>query len=258
MSDNTSAPGAMPEDDLHAYVDGRLDAERRADVERYLRDQPEAARRVAAWRAQREALRAAFGAVAGPLPPRLDLQTLVQQRLGGRWQPWAIAASIMLAFVVGGAGGWLLHGRQGAGDVALLAEAAAANHTVYAADRRRPTELGADQRDDLVRWVSNRLNHKVAAPDLAADGFAYMGGRLAATEDGPAGLFMYTDAQGVRVTVFVLPLGSATAEPMRKVEVAGLSSCVWIDNGIGYTVVGKLPYDVVWRLAEQVQRQLGG
>ena len=248
----------ISEDELHAYVDGRLDAARRAEVERYLLDHPDVASQVAGWSAHRDALRHAFGSVAQPVPPRLDLQLLLQQRIASRWQPWRIAASILLAFALGGAGGWLLHGWPGSGNVELLAEAAAANHAVYAADRRRPTELGADQRDDLVRWVSNRLNHRVAAPDLAADGFNYMGGRLAATEDGPAGLFMYTDAQGVRVTVFVLPLGSATAEPMRKMEVAGLSSCVWIDKGIGYTVVGKLPYEVVWRLAEQVQRQLGG
>jgi len=253
-----SDPRQVLEDELHAYVDGRLGAEQRADVQRYLQQQPDVARRVAGWTAQREALRSAYGTVTGSIPPRLDLQRLMQRRLARRWQPWRVAASIVLAFVLGGAGGWLLHGRAGSGNVALLAQAAAANHTVYAADKRRPTELGADQRDDLVRWVSNRLNHHVAAPDLAADGFNYMGGRLAATEDGPAGLFMYADAQGVRVTVFVLPLRSAAAAPMRNVEVAGLSSCVWIDKGIGYTVVGKLPYETLWRLAEQVQRQLNG
>ena len=246
----------VPEDELHAYVDGGLDAARRADVRRYLQDHPDVASRVASWTAQREALRGAFGPIAGPVPPRLELQRLVQQRLDRRWQPWRIAASILLAFALGGAGGWLLHERAGSGDVALLAQAAAANHTVYAADRRRPTELGADQRDDLVRWVSNRLNHHVAAPDLEADGFKYMGGRLAATEDGPAGLFMYVNARGVRVTVFVLPLSSAAAAPMRNVDVAGLNSCVWIDKGIGYTVVGDLPYKTLWQLAEQVQRQL--
>ena len=69
----------------------------------------------------------------------------------------------------------------------LLTQDAVANHMVYSADKRRPTELGATQRDDLARWVSNRLNHPVAPPDLSAEGYSYMGGRLAATSDGPAG-----------------------------------------------------------------------
>ena len=40
----------------------------------------------------------------------------------------------------------------------------------------------------------NRLNHQVTPPDLSADGYTYIGGRLAATPDGPAGMFMYDAA----------------------------------------------------------------
>ena len=109
--------------------------------------------------------------------------------------------------------------------ITLLSEQAVANHMVYTADKRRPTELGADQRDDLARWVSNRLNHKVAPPDLTADGYTYIGGRLAATPDGPAGLFMYDDKQGVRLTVFVLPLNGAENSPMQHVEFAKVDGC---------------------------------
>jgi anti-sigma factor RsiW len=248
------------DEDLHAYVDGRLDAEQRAAVQRYLHDHPDVAQHVAAWSAQRDTLRGAFGPVAEPVPPRLDLQRLIEQRIAPRWQPWQIAASVLLAAVLGGAVGWF--GRSGSSEttanITLLAQQAVANHVVYSADRRRPTELGADQRDDLARWVSNRLNHQVAPPDLSADGLRYMGGRLAATQDGPAGLFMYNDAQDVRVTVFVLPMGSAASAPIQHVDVANVDGCAWIDKGIGYTVVGKLSLQDLRRLAEQVRQQFGG
>lgn len=250
----------MPEDELHAYVDGQLDDARRAEVQRHLQDNPDVARRVASWGAQREALRRAFGGVTAPIPPRLDMQRLMQQRLTPRWQPWQIAASIVLVFALGGVAGWF--GREGtsetAASIALLTQQAVANHVVYTADRRRPTELGADQRDDLARWVSNRLNHQVAPPDLSADGLRYMGGRLAATQDGPAGLFMYNDAQGVRVTVFVLPMSNALSAPIQHVDFAKVDGCAWIDKGVGYTVVGKLPPQELRRLAEQVRQQFGG
>jgi anti-sigma factor RsiW len=45
------------EDDLHAYVDGQLPAGRRQAVEFYLQRSAEAARRVADYQAQREAIR---------------------------------------------------------------------------------------------------------------------------------------------------------------------------------------------------------
>jgi anti-sigma factor RsiW len=251
----------IAEEELHAFVDNQLDPERLPAVLRYLNEHPDAARNVAAWRAQREALRAAFAAVAAePIPARLGLERLIQQRLGRRRIPWRAAASILLAFALGGTGGWFLHrGLQPPeATIMLMAQQAVANHVVYTADRRRPTELGAQQRDDLARWVSNRLNHQVAPPDLSADGYTYIGGRLAATPDGPAGLFMYDGPQGVRLTVFVLPLNAAAPIPLRHFDFAKVDGWAWIDKGVGYTVVGKLPLPELRRVADMVRQQLGG
>jgi anti-sigma factor RsiW len=248
-----SDPGRpIAEEELHAYVDGQLEADRQPMVLRYLQDHPDVARRVTAWRAQRDALQAAFAPVAAePIPPRLGLERLVQARLGRRL-PWRAAAAVLLAFGLGGASGWFLHGGQEpTAALTLLAQQAVANHVVYTADLRRPTELGALQRDDLSRWVSNRLNHKVAPPDLSADGFNYIGGRLAATPDGPAGLFMYDGPQGVRLTVFVLPLHAAPSLPIQHIDFAHVDGCA-------YTVVGKLPLPELRRLAEIVRGQYGG
>jgi anti-sigma factor RsiW len=255
-----SDPGRpIAEEELHALIDNRLDADRQPAVLRYLQEHPDIARQVASWRAQRDGLQAAFAVVASePIPPRLGLERLIQQRLRRRWVHWRAAAAVLFAFGLGGAGGWFLHGglRPPAATITLLAQQAVANHVVYSADRRRPTELGAAQRDDLARWVSNRLNHQVAPPDLSADGYSYMGGRLAATPDGPAGLFMYDDPQGVRLTVFVLPLHDAQTMPIQHVDFAHVDGCAWIDKSVGYTVVGKLPPPELRRIAELVRRQL--
>ncbi len=253
--------GPIAEEELHAFVDNQLGPERLPAVQRYLQDHPDVARRVGAYRGQRDALRAALGGVAAePIPPQLNLEALIRQRLAQRRTPWRAAAAVLLAFGLGGAGGWLLHGGVPAptGTMTLLAQQAVANHVVYTADRRRPTELGADQRDDLARWVSNRLNHQVAPPDLSADGYRYMGGRLAATPDGPAGLFMYDDPQGMRLTVFVLPMNAASSRPIQHVDFAHVDGCAWIDQGVGYTVVGKLPPTELKRIAELVRAQFNG
>lgn len=258
-----SDPGRpIAEEDLHAWLDGQLEADRHPAISRYLQDHPDVARRVTAWREQRDALRAAFTAAAEePIPSRLQLDRLIQQRLARRSVIWRMAATAVLAFGVGGTAGWFLHnGLQppGTAAITLLAQQAVANHVVYTADRRRPTELGAQQRDDLARWVSNRLNHQVEPPDLSADGFSYMGGRLAATPDGPAGLFMYDGPQSVRLTVFVLPLKTAGEMPIQQIDFAHVDGCAWIDKGIGYTVVGRLTPSELRRIAEQVRQQLSG
>jgi anti-sigma factor RsiW len=250
----------ISEDDLQAYVDGHLTPEQRAAVGRQLHDQPEAAERAAAYAAQRDALRAAFASIAAePVPPRLDLHNVIAGRLGERRTVWRAAAAVLLALLAGGAGGWALHGRIGGkpSDLTLLAREAIANHMVYTTDRKRPTELGAEQRDDLARWVSNRLGRPVAPPDMSSAGFRYMGGRLAATPQGPAGQFMYQNAEGARLTIFVLPMRDAPDTPSRTVDVGATDGCAWIDKGVGYTVVAPVSPEELHHLAEDVRHQLG-
>ena len=86
-----SDPGRpIAEEELHAYVDNMLAADRLPAVLRYLQEHPEAAQQVAAYRAQREALRSAFAGVAAePIPPRLLLERLIQERLTRSGSPGA-------------------------------------------------------------------------------------------------------------------------------------------------------------------------
>ena len=96
----------VTEDELHAYVDGELPADRQEAVAAWLAAHPEQAALVAAWRAQAEAIRARYGAVANePVPERFKLDHLMRQGRasgagpGRRWPPprpswrsWSAAA----------------------------------------------------------------------------------------------------------------------------------------------------------------------
>ena len=64
----------VTEDELHAYVDGELPAERRPAVEAWLAVHPEDASRVNAWRTQAESIKGRYGDIAHePVPARLEL-----------------------------------------------------------------------------------------------------------------------------------------------------------------------------------------
>src|SRR5882757_6807025 len=58
----------VTEDELHAYVDDELPAERRGDVEAWLAGHPDDAARVQSWRTMAEALHARYGCVAVGIP----------------------------------------------------------------------------------------------------------------------------------------------------------------------------------------------
>ena len=145
-------------DELHAYVDARLDADRRQAVERYLEAEPELARRVASYRNQRDALRAAFVPLAdNPIPPDLNLDRLLEARLQRRPIWWAAAAAAVLCLGLGGTAGWYLgtSPRQSRNELAmsLLLQQAMASHAVYADDRRHPIEVAAADREHLSQWL---------------------------------------------------------------------------------------------------------
>src|SRR5678816_1011826 len=78
----------VTEEELHAYVDGELAADRRVAVEHWLGAHAEDAARVATWRAQAEAIRARYGAAADePTPLRFNLDRLA--RHGRKWSRFA-------------------------------------------------------------------------------------------------------------------------------------------------------------------------
>ena len=61
--------GPITDNDLQAYIDGRLAPGRAAAVEAWLAERPDEAQRIAALRHDREALRAAYGPIAAePVP----------------------------------------------------------------------------------------------------------------------------------------------------------------------------------------------
>ncbi len=259
-----SAPERMvQEEELHAYVDGQLGDARLSAVRQYLAAHPTEAARISRYAAQREMLRAAFAAQdPKPLPPSLDLSRLVEARMRRRSLPWRTAAAVLLAAALGGAGGWLLHRPVSPPPLAVamsvLEQQALAAHAVYAVETRHPVEVTADQRDNLVHWLSNRLDRKVNPPDLSNEGYQLIGGRLLATErGGAAALFMYQTAQGDRLSLLMRPMAADLHAPEVDVSHGSVSACAWIAHGMGYALVAAAPENVLDTLSGQVKEELG-
>ena len=252
----------IAEEDLHAFVDGRLAPPRRTEVQRYLDANPQEARRVAAWSAQREVLREALAPyAAAPLPPELNLSRLIEARLRPRRTIWLTAASVVLALAVGGAAGWMVHAPTGptraALAMSLLEQLGLASHVVYAADKRHPIEVPAADRDHLAQWLSNRLSRGVAPPVLDALGYRLIGGRLLATEHGgAAALFMYENAQGQRLSLVLRPMARDLHAARADMREGAVNGCAWIADGIGYAVVASLPDDELDLVADLVLREV--
>lgn len=246
----------ITEDDIQAFVDERLEAARRAEVEAYLAHHPDLGRRVARMRGLGDALRDAFAPVAAePVPAQLNLAHLLEARRRPRLPAWqAAAAAVLLA--LGGIGGWGLRGTLSAPmtGVDALAQEASANYAVYAPDRLRPVELAASNSDELARWFSARLDRRVGVPDLSGSGYRLMGGRLVATPHGPAGLLMYDDSRGTRLVMLMRPMAQPGDAPMREHQTGAATGYAWAQNGLGYSLVGASDPAVLHPLANEIRR----
>ncbi len=241
----------ISEHDLHAYADGELDPARVAEVEAHLAADPGAAQRVALWHRQKEALHALFdGVLAEPVPARLLEQPRARR-------PLLRMAAALAWLAVGGVAGWALRGAPPAPHVSPLARQAAVAHAVYVPEVKHPVEVGADQEQHLVTWLSKRLGAPVKAPRLGELGYSLVGGRLLPADEGPAAQFMYQDAGGHRLTLYVRISAEGNRETaFRYARESGVSVFYWVDGNLGYALSGDLDKDRLLRVAQSVYHQL--
>lgn len=244
----------VTENELHAYVDGALPEGRRAEVEGYLATHPEESRRLEAYRRQNEALHLRYDAVLDePVPERLRLAAQPRRR------PLLGVAAAVAWLTVGVAAGWLARGVEPVPVVRTvsIARDAALAHAVYTPEVRHPVEVGADQEQHLVAWLSKRLGGEVRPPQLADLGFQLVGGRLLPADGGPAAQFMYQDGAGHRLTLYVrTDAGDNRETAFRFAQEGKVRVFYWVDGPFGYALTGELEREPLLRAANSVYRQL--
>ena len=140
----------VTEDELHAYIDGELPADRMEAVTTWLAAHPEQAVTVASWRAQSERIRARYGAILEEVvPERLTLDQVIRSdRANGRsWKIFAAAAALV-AFFAGGATGWFAHGASVGTRTSSFAVANEAldAYKLYVVEVRHPVEVPGTER----------------------------------------------------------------------------------------------------------------
>lgn len=244
---------SVSENDLHAYVDDQLRSDARREVEAHLADHPEDAARVQAYREQAAALRAAFDPVLSePLPERL--RRIDATRRSARF---AVAAGWLVA---GALVGWFAHALLGTGGPSSptsFARQAAMAHVVYSPEIRHPVEVGADQQEHLVNWLSKRLGAKLKAPLLTAEGYELVGGRLLPGDQGAVAQFMYQDTRGKRLTLYVSRLaGTQRDTAFRFTQEDRIAVFYWVDGSLGYALSADLPKQDLLAIATSVYRQI--
>ena len=262
----------ITEEELHAYVDGTLSDERRADVERALEQNPELASRISDYFSLNSMFHERYDRVLNePVPKRLQPAAPRRSRIAANWPQFAGMAA---ALVMGIGIGFGTHmgqdalapatGSSGTRPVSadsseLFARQAAVAHVVYMPTVDRPTDMSADHEHDFVQWLANRLGTNVHPPMLAKDGFMLSGGRLLPGPDGQTAQFLYRGPSGERVTLCISRRKvSANTTAFKLYEDGPVNVFYWVDGDFGYAVSGGIDRKQLLQLSHDVYSQLTG
>ncbi len=263
LESGSGAP--VTEADLHAYVDRQLSPSRRAEVEMFLSIRADDLERVRDWQRQNEAMRDLLGPVVDePLPLRLPLRPEAVP-----W-PWRGLAAGVLVALASAALAWSVRGALDAdalrtalatpptGDAALagFAHRAAVAHVVYSPEVRRPVEVGAEQEQALVTWLTKRMGANVHPPVLGALGYELIGGRLLPGAKGPVAQFMYGAKSGQRLTLYVTREVPGQDTAFRFVNDGAVNTFYWVEDRFGYAISAGADRAELLKVSQEVYRQL--
>jgi len=270
----------VTEADLHAYVDRKLPSARRPQVEQYLQEHPEECARVQDWQQQNARLREMLAPVMDePLPMGLPLRP-TQSSL-----PWRSLAAGLLVAVISAGAAWSIRGAVDAKAIQLamagqpaantlpsaqpqllpasstalsgFAQRAAIAHVVYSPDVRRPVEIGAEQEQALVTWLTKRMGTQVRPPPLNALGYRLIGGRLLPGDSGPVAQFMYETEAGLRLTLYVSREVSTQNDVQFKFGQEGpVNVFYWVENHLGYAISAGADRAELMRVSQAVYQHL--
>jgi anti-sigma factor RsiW len=251
------------EAELHAFVDGELAGAEAAEVQAALASEPADLRSVREICDLNDRLGQRYAHVlAEPVPAHLN--RLAARLAGGSrrqwtWLPAMSARSLVagaLLCVLAAAAGYLAHGgKAGGGQPAFVASALSA-HQVFVPEQRHPVEVGAAEEKHLVQWLTRRLGAEVRAPELVSYGWKLVGGRLLPDRDAAAAQFMYEDANGRRLTLFVRKEAGLTDAAFHFAEQGDFNAFYWIDRALAYALAGRLDRNELLTLARSIYGQL--
>lgn len=252
----------LTDEELIGYFEGALTPDEIREIEALLASDPEARARLDLWARQNDDIRAAFPDQSlGPVPDRLHealrAAPSASTSAAGAARPLRRIAAAAALVALGGIGGWTGRAALTAPAPAeRLAEAAISAHDTFVVEVKHPVEVTADQREHMDAWMSNRMGTAMRPPDLTTAGYRLMGGRILPAGDRPASLYMYENADGQRITLYIAHQPGDAASAFLFSGSGRTQSLEWSDGGLGYALVGSVPRERLREVAEDVYDQL--
>ena len=244
------------QDLLHGYLDGELDVVSSRALTQHLQACLACTQAYEAQRTLRTALRTS--ALYFPPPPSLHKQIRAAVRRASRtdtrplWWTWgglsvAVAMAIVVLLVWGGG---LIHMRPQADGLVL--QDVIAGHVRSLMANHLADVLSADQHT-VKPWFEGHVDFAPPVPDLTAQGFPLIGGRLDYLDNRAVAALVYKRQQHV-INLFVWPTPLSAVRPESMVTRHGYNLVQWTTAGMTYWAISTLNAPEMEAFAHGVQQ----
>jgi anti-sigma factor RsiW len=238
--------GAVNETDLHAYIDGALDAVRAREIETQIAADPALARRVAQFRADKDMLKRVYAPLAErPLPDKwLEMALASKPPPQGKiaWRMVGTIAATIVLFAAVTFAYWQSRPSQPSEIVQAALDARVHDDGKFIA-------VSADANaQQYAAMLSTTIASHVKVPDLERMGYRLASIRLysQASGDGSAEL-SYRDRENRLFTLYLRRAHGVAR--FDQFERDGLRVCVWQDEELSTVMAGNVSTAAMQRLA---------
>ncbi|NYT39342.1 anti-sigma factor [Sphingomonas sp. R-74633] len=227
---------------IHAYADGELDAANTVSLEAHLKTCPECRAQLDEIEAVRALMAAAPRTEASPelrgrIEAMLDAEVPKPARAGlfghiasGRWASGALTGAIAASLALLVAAPQLTRSDTEDQLVQSHVRSLIAGHVV---------DIATSNRHVVKPWFNGRIDFAPPVPELAAQGFPLVGGRMDYIEDKPAAAIVYKRALHT-INLFVRPAAGLSLPGASAVRHKGYSLVRWTNGGLEYWAVSDV------------------
>ena len=233
---------------LHALIDGELDAGHAREVEAHVAGCGRCAAELAQYREMRQVMRSTNLRFAAPeaLRSRIAADLPSPSVLAPALKPTPTRRSLLQGFALGtalsavAASGVVFVVMRTAQDDQVLGDVVSAHLRSLQANHL--TDVLSSDQHAVKPWFNGRLDLAPPVPDLTAQGFTLLGGRLDYIDGQPVAAIVYKRRQHV-INLFVAAAANPNHSPARGEAVQGFNTQRWSDQGLRFIAISDLASD---------------
>ncbi len=240
------------DEQIIAYLDGRLDMEQGQALHRDRQFDPELDAYITSMEIDTAELAGARDEML-PDAPQFDFENKTTSL--PTWRQTAMAASVLAVFGLGFLTSKFLPTENPPPSNWL--QAVAEYQMLYSGETLALLEKSPDQQGREVAQIGRKMDLILARSDLTVKGLTFKRGQLLNYKDKPLVQFAYLDGSDTPIAFCIIKRGQRPDEDLaNKAMLAGLNAVTWSKGEYGFVVIGKADPAILEEYARQLKAKM--